>query len=167
MVKNKALPDSAAPPVWLLSLSLSFSLCFSLSPSQTWPYQGWSQGWSLSHRCRSTRGYPLDPAGAGPRHHTTSDPNTSAGSIELAVWAQSLCSLVLTTHLILQTGRCPSVPRKCQPHAHLGDTAGGDLFPAGVSLPPSTFQPGKEATQPCACSTTSTPGVNITQLSTK
>ena len=35
MVKNKALPDSA-PPVWSLSLS------FSLSPSQTWPYQGWS-----------------------------------------------------------------------------------------------------------------------------
>ena len=40
MVKNKALPDSARPckPVWSFSLSLSLSL----SPSQTWPYQGWS-----------------------------------------------------------------------------------------------------------------------------
>ena len=79
MVKNKALPDSAAPPR-LLSLSLSFSL----SPSQTWPYQGWSHVSSLSHWCRSSRGYPLDPAGAGPRHHATSDPNTSAGSKELS-----------------------------------------------------------------------------------
>ena len=39
MVKNKGLPDSATPPVWSLSLSLS--------PSQTWPYQGWSHVSSL------------------------------------------------------------------------------------------------------------------------
>ena len=83
-----------------------------------------------------------------------------------AVWAQSLCGLVLIAHLILQTGWCP-VPRKCQPHAHLSDTAGHDLFPAGVSLTPSPFQPGEGATQTCACPTPPTPGVNTTQLSTK
>ena len=46
MVKNKGLPDSARPckPVWSFSLSLSLSL----SPSQTWPYQGWSHVSSLS-----------------------------------------------------------------------------------------------------------------------
>ena len=32
------------PPDWLLSLSLFLSL----SPSQTWPYQGWSHVSSLS-----------------------------------------------------------------------------------------------------------------------
>ena len=42
MVKNKALPDSANTSVW------SSSLSFSLSPSQTWPYQGWSHVSSLS-----------------------------------------------------------------------------------------------------------------------
>ena len=36
----------AAPPVW--SLTLSLSLSFSLSPSQTWPYQGWSHVSSIS-----------------------------------------------------------------------------------------------------------------------
>ena len=45
MVKNKDLPDSAAPPVWSFSLSLSLSLP---SPSQTWPYQGWSHVSSLA-----------------------------------------------------------------------------------------------------------------------
>ena len=44
VVKNKALPDSAAPPIWALSLFFSFSL----SPSQTWPYQGWSHMSSLA-----------------------------------------------------------------------------------------------------------------------
>ena len=39
MVKNKALPDSAEPPGLVWSLSLS--------PSQTWPYQGWSHMSSL------------------------------------------------------------------------------------------------------------------------
>ena len=38
MVKTKALPDPAAPPIWSLFLS----------PSQTWPYQGWSTMSSLS-----------------------------------------------------------------------------------------------------------------------
>ena len=46
MVKNKDRPDSAASAVWSLSLSLSFFL--SLSPSQTWPYQGWSHVSSLA-----------------------------------------------------------------------------------------------------------------------
>ena len=44
MVKNKALPDSSrlsAPPS-------GHSLSLSLSPSQTWPYQGWSHVSSLS-----------------------------------------------------------------------------------------------------------------------
>ena len=45
MVKNKDLPDSAAPPS---GHCLSFSLSLSLSPSQTWPYQGWSHVSSLS-----------------------------------------------------------------------------------------------------------------------
>ena len=50
-VKNKGLPDSAATPVWSFSLSLSlslFSLSFPLSPSQTWPHQGWSYVSSLA-----------------------------------------------------------------------------------------------------------------------
>ena len=46
MVKNKELPDSArlgcTPGLVILSLSLS------LSPSQTWPYQGWSHVSSLT-----------------------------------------------------------------------------------------------------------------------
>ena len=65
MVKNKALPDSArlsAPPS-----GHSLSLSFSLSPSQTGPYQGWSHVSSISHRRRSSWGYPLDPAEAGPQ----------------------------------------------------------------------------------------------------
>ena len=49
MVKNKALPDSArlCTPC-LVTLSLSLSPFLSLSPSQTWPYQGWSHVSSLS-----------------------------------------------------------------------------------------------------------------------
>ena len=49
MVKNKALPDSArlCTPC-LVTLSLSLSPFLSLSPSQTWPYQGWSHMSSLS-----------------------------------------------------------------------------------------------------------------------
>ena len=131
MVKNKALPDSAAPPR-LLSLSLPrrlgptkaglmclLSLIDAVHPEGTpWILLG------------------LDP---GTMLHQIQTPLLALKSS--AVWAQSLCSLVLTMHLILQTGRCPSVPCECQPHAHLGDTAGGDLFPVGVSLPPSTFQP--------------------------
>ena len=64
MVKSKALPDSARPckQPRLAILSLS------PSPSQTWPYQGWSHISSISRRRRSSWGYPLDPAKAGPRH---------------------------------------------------------------------------------------------------
>ena len=67
MVKNKALPDSSRLSAPLSGHSLSLS--FSLSPSQTCPYQGWSHvsSLSLSRRLRSSRGYPLDPAEAGPR----------------------------------------------------------------------------------------------------
>ena len=36
--KNKDLPDSAAPRIWSLSLS----------PSKTWPHQGWSHVSSLA-----------------------------------------------------------------------------------------------------------------------
>ena len=67
MVKNKALPDSprlGCNPVWSLSFSLS------LSPSQTWPYQGWTHTSSLSRQSYSSRGYPLDPAEAGPQQHS-------------------------------------------------------------------------------------------------
>ena len=41
MVKNKALPDSAR-------LCTPCLVTLSLSPSQTWPYQGWSHVSSLS-----------------------------------------------------------------------------------------------------------------------
>ena len=47
MIKIKhcqTLPDPANTPIWSFSLSLSFSL----SPSKTWPYQGWSHVSSLS-----------------------------------------------------------------------------------------------------------------------
>ena len=69
MVKNKALPESAR-----LCTPDLVTLSFSLSPSQTWPCQGWSHAsslslsLSLSHRRHSSWGYPLDPAEAGPRH---------------------------------------------------------------------------------------------------
>ena len=46
MVKNKALPDSARPCKHPRLVIWSFSL--SLSPSQSWPYQGWSHVSSLS-----------------------------------------------------------------------------------------------------------------------
>ena len=44
MVKNKGLPDSARPCKHPRLVILSFSL----SPSQTWPYQDWSHVSSLS-----------------------------------------------------------------------------------------------------------------------
>ena len=44
MVKNKAWPDSARPCKHPRLVILSLSL----SPSQTWPYQGWSHVSSLS-----------------------------------------------------------------------------------------------------------------------
>ena len=66
MVKNKDLPDSAAPPVWSFSLSLSLSL----SPlSLTDLALSRLVSRIFSRRCLSSWGYPLDPAEAGPRHH--------------------------------------------------------------------------------------------------
>ena len=65
MVKKKTLPDSAAPPS---GHCLSFSLSFSLSPSQTWPYQGWSHVSSLSDAVHP-EGIPLDLAEAGPGNY--------------------------------------------------------------------------------------------------
>lgn len=67
------------------------------------------------------------------------------------VGSLSLHSLVLTTYLTLQVGWRPYIPQKCQAHAHLGNTsvtllgntAQGDLFPAGLSFPPSPFQRGE------------------------
>ena len=66
MVKNKALPDSARLCTPCL-VTLSLSLPFSLSPSQTWPYQGWSHMPSLSLTdAVHPEGTPLDPVEAGP-----------------------------------------------------------------------------------------------------
>ena len=48
MVKNKALPDSARPCKHPCLVILSLFLSLSLSPSQTWRYQGWSHMSSLS-----------------------------------------------------------------------------------------------------------------------
>ena len=64
MVKNKA----TARLCCIFSWSGLF-LSFSLSPQQTWPYQGGSYV-SISHRCRSSSGFPwillgLDPGTRG------------------------------------------------------------------------------------------------------
>ena len=67
MVKNKALLDSARLCQTLQTPPSGHSL--SLSPSQIWPSQGWSCVF-LSRRHRSSWGYPLDPAEAGPQHRT-------------------------------------------------------------------------------------------------
>ena len=62
-VKNKALPDPARPccTPCLVTHTLSLYLPRRLGPIKA----GLT---SLSHRHRSSRGYPLDPAKAGPRH---------------------------------------------------------------------------------------------------
>ena len=60
MVKNKDLPDSAAPPIRSLSFCLSLSLSSSLSLSFTL---------SLSRWCRPSWGITLDPAEDGPWQH--------------------------------------------------------------------------------------------------
>ena len=67
MVKNKALPDSARTccTPCLVTLSLSLSLFLSLSlPRRLGPIKAGLT--SLSRQHRSSWGYPLDPAKAGP-----------------------------------------------------------------------------------------------------
>ena len=55
MVKNKGLPDSAR-------LCCTRLVTLSLSPSQTWPHQGWSHVSSLTDAIHPKQ----DPPGAGP-----------------------------------------------------------------------------------------------------
>ena len=77
--KIKQLPDSAAYP-GLVSLSLSFSL----SPWQTWPYQGLSYVSFLSPMPFILR-VPLHPAGAGPQQISTWNWTTSYLALALTV----------------------------------------------------------------------------------
>ena len=75
-VKNKALPDSASTPVWSVCLSVCLSLSLSLPLSLFLADLALSnlvsRVFSLSHQRRSSWGYPLDPAEAGPRQVPTS-----------------------------------------------------------------------------------------------
>lgn len=65
-----------------------------------------------------------------------------------AMWAQSLRGLVLTTHLILQAGWCPPVPRKCSLMPTSVTLLGMTSSLQGVSLTPSPFQPGEGQQRP-------------------
>ena len=80
MVKNKALPDSARPckhPCLVILFSLSLSLFLSLSLADLALSRLVSHVFSLSRRRRSSWGYPLDPAEAGPRHLKIETDDTS------------------------------------------------------------------------------------------
>ena len=74
MVKNKGLPDFARLCQTLQTLPSGHSLCHSLSLSLSLPRRfgpikaGLTCLLSLSRWCRSSWGYPLDPAEAGPQH---------------------------------------------------------------------------------------------------
>ena len=99
MVKNKALPDPArlccTPQLVTHSLSLSLSLSLPLEDLalSRLVFCVFSLSLSLSRWCHSSRGYPLDPAKAGPRHHSlvpshTWLPAPSRGLLSsLSVWS--------------------------------------------------------------------------------
>ena len=81
MLKNKALPDSALP-IWSVCLSLSLSLT-DLALSRLV-----SHVFSLSRRHRSSWGYPLDPAEAGPQQGW---PTQSCACINSVIKNKMLC----------------------------------------------------------------------------
>ena len=96
MVKNKALPDSAAPPSGF-SLSLSVSLSLSLADLAL------SRLVSrvFSRRRSSFRGYPLDPAEAGPQH-SISPSNEHPGLISFRMDWLDLLAVQGTLKSLLQ-----------------------------------------------------------------
>ena len=79
MVKNKALPESAR-----LCTPDLVTLSFSLSPSQTWPCQGWSHASSLSLFLSLSLTDAIHPEGI-PWILPRLDPGTVAHQVSLAM----------------------------------------------------------------------------------